>query len=69
MIPYLTATPSRREVIDYSKPLSYVKYSMIVAMPQEPPRAFIFLKPFKREVIHSHIIKLMYFLTTSLNIT
>lgn len=50
MVPYLTSTPSRREAIDYSMPLAYVKYGMLVAFPSEPPRAFIFLRPYKREV-------------------
>nr|QHA94733.1 ionotropic receptor 93a-1 [Pardosa pseudoannulata] len=50
IVPYLTSTPSRREAVDFSKPIAYVKYGMLVALPSEPPRAFIFLRPYRKEV-------------------
>ncbi|KFM80690.1 Glutamate receptor, partial [Stegodyphus mimosarum] len=50
IIPYLTLTPSRHTVMDYSKPLAAVKYGILVAFPSEPPRAFIFLRPYRKEV-------------------
>ncbi|XP_054712979.1 ionotropic receptor 93a-like [Uloborus diversus] len=50
MIPYLTMTPSRQEAVDFSKPLAYVTYKILIPFPREPPRAFIFLRPYTKEV-------------------
>ncbi|GFU12535.1 glutamate receptor 4 [Nephila pilipes] len=50
MIPYLTVTPSRYDVIEYTKPIAFVQYGLLIAFPEEPPRAFIFLRLYKREV-------------------
>ncbi|GFQ71722.1 glutamate receptor ionotropic, delta-1 [Trichonephila clavata] len=50
MIPYLTVTPSRYEVIEFTKPIAFVRYGLLIAFPGEPPRAFIFLRLYKKEV-------------------
>ncbi|GBO10908.1 Glutamate receptor ionotropic, delta-1, partial [Araneus ventricosus] len=50
MIPYLTITPSRYDVIEYSKPIAIVRYGLLIAFPREPPRAFIYLRLYKKEV-------------------
>ncbi|GFW97985.1 hypothetical protein TNCV_1806361 [Trichonephila clavipes] len=49
MIPYLTVTPSRYEVIEFTKPVAFVRYGLLIAFPGEPPRAFIFLRLYKKE--------------------
>ncbi|KAF8795897.1 Ionotropic receptor 93a like protein [Argiope bruennichi] len=50
MIPYLTITPSRYDVIEFSKPIAIVTYGLLIAFPREPPRAFIYLRLYKKEV-------------------
>ncbi|GIY10543.1 glutamate receptor ionotropic, delta-1 [Caerostris extrusa] len=50
MIPYLTVTPSRYAMVEYSKPLAHVRYGLLIAFPVEPPRTFIFLRLYKKEV-------------------
>nr|XP_042910703.1 ionotropic receptor 93a [Parasteatoda tepidariorum] len=49
-IPYLTVTPNRFEVIEYTKPLSSVYYGLLIAFPEEPPRVLIFLRLYAKEV-------------------
>lgn len=50
VIPYLTITQTRYEAVEYTKPLSSVAYGLLIAFPDEPPRALIFLKLYKTEV-------------------
>ncbi|XP_067127331.1 glutamate receptor ionotropic, kainate 2-like [Centruroides vittatus] len=50
IIPFLALTARRNDVIDFTHPLLIIQNGILVRKPQEPSRAFLFLRPFDKNV-------------------
>ncbi|GIY47651.1 ionotropic receptor 93a [Caerostris extrusa] len=50
MIPFLGITRGRNRVLDYSEPMMTTSTAILVQKPREPPRTYIFLRPFSSHV-------------------
>ncbi|XP_023239045.1 ionotropic receptor 93a-like [Centruroides sculpturatus] len=70
LAPFLMITKKSNEIIDYTEHISIGMTSILIQKPTEPPRTFIFLRPFSAEVWYCILLSIpilatiLYFINT-----